>query len=384
MDTKRLFMLRILQLTLVILLLAGPQYLYAQADEMSRSIASAEHAIDQAMLQGQIPSLTIAVVKGDEIIWTGAYGYANLWARTPAVPSTVYLIGSTFKAMSTTALLQQMEAGKFKLDDAVKRYSGPIQIRNEFIDQAITFRQLLTHTSGLPAAFGPHSVWGDTTPDDLMTYLQRSLGAEAPPLTEVVYSNMAYTLIAYLMERFTGKPFRQHIKNQIFTPLEMTSTAFIPTPEMTERLAIPYVINGSSSRPIPAERLKADVWPAGIVYGTVTDQANWLIANLNNGVFKGRRIIGSETLDAMHTRQYDAFKGRIADLWGGDEAGYGLTWWTDIRDGERYFAHSGSVPGYTAFLQGNRDQRLGVAILTNGNRAHPHLIKLADQVMSLF
>ncbi len=86
----------------------------------------------------------------------------------------------------------------------------------------------------------------------------------------------------------------------------------------------------------------------------------------------------------MHTVQYDASKGRIADLWGGDEAGYGLTWWTDIRDGERFFAHSGSVPGYTAFLQGNRDQRLGVAILTNGNRAHPHLIKLADHVMSLF
>lgn len=375
---------RFTQYLALLLFLTGPLHLYAQTNAIDRDVADLERAIDQAMLEGQIPSLTIAVVKGEEIVWTGAYGYANLWARTPAVPSTVYLIGSTFKAMSTAALLQQMEAGKFSLDDPVKRYAGPMQIRNESPDKPITFRHLLTHTSGLPAAFGPHSVWGETTPDDLLTYLQRALRAEAPPETEVVYSNMAYTLIAYIMERFTGKPFRQHIKNEIFAPLEMTSTAFVPTAEMTERLAIPYIINESSNRPIPAERLKADVWPAGIVYGTVLDQANWLLANLNDGVFEGRQIIGSETLDIMHTRQLDAFKGPIADLWGGEEAGYGLTWWTDTRDGERFFAHSGSVPGYTAFLQGNRDQRLGVAILTNGNRAHPHLIKLADQAMALF
>jgi CubicO group peptidase (beta-lactamase class C family) len=170
---------------------------------------------------------------------------------------------------------------------------------------------------------------------------------------------------------------------RIFGPLEMTSTAFQPTPEMTERLAIPYELDDQTSRPVPAERLKADVWPAGIVYGTVLDQANWLIANLNDGVFKGRQIIGAATLDTMQTRQFDAFKGPIADLWGGEEAGYGLTWWTETRGEERFFAHSGSVPGYTAFLQGNRTRRTGVAILTNGDRAHPHLIRLADKALTL-
>ena len=47
------------------------------------------------------------------------------------------------------------------------------------------------------------------------------------------------------------------------------------------------------------------------------------------------------------------------------------------------FAHSGSLSGYTAFLLGNRDRKLGFAILTNGNRAHPHLFKLADRAMDL-
>ena len=130
-------------------------------------------------------------------------------------------------------------------------------------------------------------------------------------------------------------------------------------------------------------RLKASVWPAGIVYGTVLNQANWLIANLNDGVFKDKRLISDKTLEQMFTRQYDQFKGKIENLWGNETAGFGLTWWTQIRDRDRYIAHSGSVPGYTAFLLGNRDRKLGFAILTNGNRAHLHLFKLADQAIDL-
>jgi len=130
-------------------------------------------------------------------------------------------------------------------------------------------------------------------------------------------------------------------------------------------------------------RLKAAVWPAGLVYGTVLNQANWLIANLNGGVFKDKRIISEHSLEQMLTRQYDQFKGPVEGIWGNETAGFGLTWWVQTRDGDRYFAHSGSVPGYTAFLLGNRDRKLGFAILTNGNRAHPHLFKLADRAMDL-
>src|SRR5437588_12526880 len=85
----------------------------------------------------------------------------------------------------------------------------------------------------------------------------------------------------------------------------------------------------------------------------------------------------------MLMRQYDQFKGTIENIWGNEIAGFGLTWWTQVRDGERYISHSGSVPGYTAFLLGNRDRKLGFAILTNGDHAHPHLFKLADRAIDL-
>jgi CubicO group peptidase (beta-lactamase class C family) len=355
----------------------------AQTINLERVIPELEPEIQRALIEGKIPSASIALVSGDKVIWTGAYGYSNLWARTPATPSTTYLIGSTFKAMSTVALLQQMEKGKFKLDDRVNDYLTEFQIQKEDPKNPVTFRHLLTHTSGLPGGFGAFTVWGDTVPPPLEEYLRKELVISKPTGSAVIYSNPAYTLIGYLVQKFSGVPYKKYIQDNIFTPLEMNNTAFEPTPAMDERISMPYTVDEKTGSQLPAVRVKASVWPAGIVYGTIYDQANWLIANLNNGVFKGKRIIGEKTMEQMFTRQYDQFKGGIEGIWGNETAGFGLTWWSQVRDGDRYFAHSGSLSGYTAFLLGNRDRRLGFAILTNGNRAHPHLFKLADRAMDL-
>jgi CubicO group peptidase (beta-lactamase class C family) len=366
-----------------VMILALATLASGQTINVDRVVAELEPEIQRALLAGNIPSASIALISGDRVIWTNAYGYSNLWARTPATPNTVYLIGSTFKAMSTFALFQQMEQGKFKLDDPVNKYLGDLKIQGEDPQHPITFRHLLTHTSGLPADYGPFPVWGDTVPPSLEDYLRKSLKVTRPPLNRVEYSNMAYTLVAYLVQKFSGVPYKQYIQEHIFTPLEMTSTAFEPRPDMEERLSIPYTVDEKTGGQVGAQRTKASVWPAGLVYGTVLNQANWLIANLNGGVFKEKRLITEPNLEQMFTRQYDQFKGGIEGIWGNETAGFGLTWWTEVRDGDRYFAHSGSVPGYTAFLLGNRDRKLGFAILTNGNRAHPHLFKLADKAMDI-
>lgn len=357
--------------------------LYPQSKDSDSFTERMDFEIRKTMLEGKIPSVSVALVSGDEIIWTGSAGYSNLWAQTPAVPSTIYLIGSTFKTMSMYALLQQMEQGKFKLDDRVNDYLEEFKIQGDDEADPVTFRHLLTHTSGLPEAYGAHLVWGTTNPASLKDYLSSSLKLQHPPLTKVIYSNMAYTLIAYLIERFSGESYVKYIQEHIFDPLEMNDTAFMPRPDMEERLSIPYVVDRKTRHHVPTRRTKADVWPAGVVYGTVLDQANWLIANLNRGVFKDHRFISEETFQEVMTRQFDQFAGPIARGWLNETTGYGLTWWISERNGNKLFAHSGSVSGYTAFLAGNLDKKIGFAILTNGNRAHPHLYKLAIAALDL-
>ena len=359
-----------------------PVGLFGQEVDIKKVAAELEPEIRRAMVDGKIPSMTIALISGDKVIWTGAYGESNLWARTPATPNTVYLIGSTFKAMSTIALLQQMEKGKFKLDDPVSKYID-FSIPGDDPNNPVTFRHILTHTSGLDGDFGAIPVWSNDAPKTLDDFVRTVLKVKQPPGTKVEYSNAAFAFVGYLVEKFSGVPYRKYIKENIWDPLEMTSTAFDPTPEMDERLAVPYVVDKTTGNQKPALRIKAAVWPAGITYGTVLDQANWLILNLNNGVFKGKRIISESTMEQMFTLQYDKFKGGIEGIWGNETSGFGLTWWVQVRNGEHYFAHSGSVSGYTAFLLGNRDRKLGFAIMTNGNQAHPHLFRLADRAIDL-
>src|SRR6476646_12153950 len=102
-----------------------------QTVNLDRVLPELEPEIQRTLLAGNIPSASVALIAGDKVIWTNAYGYSNLWARTPATPNTVYLIGSTFKAMSTYALLQQVEQGKFKLDDPDNKYLTDIKIEGE-------------------------------------------------------------------------------------------------------------------------------------------------------------------------------------------------------------------------------------------------------------
>jgi CubicO group peptidase (beta-lactamase class C family) len=310
---------------------------------------------------------------------------SNLWARTPASTNTVYLIGSTFKAQSTVALLQQMERGAFALDDPVSTHlEDGLVIRGESRAQPVTFRHMLTHSSGMPVDFGPHAVWGETAPLPLDEYLRDSLRVATPPLEAVVYSNMAYSLVGWLVERYSGVEYQSYMRERIWGPLGMTSTAFQPTPEMEERLAVPYVPDERSGRPLATVRLKANVWPAGIVYGTVHDQARWVRFNLGDGSTNGERLLQRSTLDQMHTLQFPQLSdGPMAGGWGYESPGYGLTWWTTRRDGEAFFAHSGSVPGYTAFVMGNRTLGYGVALLSNGNAAHPHLVRLTNLALDL-
>ncbi|MGH9821040.1 MAG: serine hydrolase domain-containing protein, partial [Pyrinomonadaceae bacterium] len=344
---------------------------FGQTIDVQKVAADLEPEIRRAMIEGNIPSATVALVSGDKVIWTGSYGESNIWARTPATPNSVYLIGSTFKAMSTIALFQQMEQGKFKLDDPVSKYLD-FQIQGDDPKNPVTFRNLLTHTSGLEGDFGAVPVWSNDDVMKLDDFVHKSLKVAHPPMTKVEYSNAAFTLVGYLVQKFSGVPFRKYIEDNIWKPLEMTSTVFDPTPSVDERLAVPYVVDKTTGRQTPTTRIRAAVFPAGIVYGTVLDQANWLILNLNMGVFKGKRLISESTMNQMFTRQYDQFKGGIEGIWGNETAGFGLTWWVEERDGVHYFAHSGSVSGYTAYLLGDRDHKLGFAILTNGNSAHPH------------
>jgi CubicO group peptidase (beta-lactamase class C family) len=348
-----------------------------------RLAAVLDPEIERSLKAGRIPSLAVACVSGDRFVWTRSAGLANIRVKTPAACDTVYLIASTFKTMSATALLQLMDQGKFKLDDRVNDYLDGLEIKGENKRTPVTFRHLLTHTSGLPTDFGRHAVWDDASPPALADYLQGRLQLWRRPGTRVLYSNIAFTLVAHLVERLSGMPFKEYMRRHVFAPVEMRDTAFEPRADMAERLAIPYMpVRRRSGLYRPVDWVKADAWPAGVVYGTAVDMGRWLIAALNGGSYKGRRLVSEATFREMTKRQFDRFAGPINGGWLNETSGYGLAWWVSTVDGETIIAHSGSVNGYTAFIAGNLERRTGVVILTNGNKAHRWLYGLALKALA--
>src|SRR5215475_14840915 len=136
-SIKRLFAV----ISVATIVCAAASLTSGQTINIDRVVAELEPEIQRALLAGNIPSASVALISGDRVIWSNGYGYSNLWARTPATPNTVYLIGSTFKAMSTMALFQQMEQGKFKLDDRVNDYLTDFKIQGEDPQHPVTFRQ---------------------------------------------------------------------------------------------------------------------------------------------------------------------------------------------------------------------------------------------------
>ena len=93
LNTK--FLLAIINVWIISIVFATAAF--GQNIDVNKLAADLEPEIRRAMIEGKIPSATVALVSGDKVIWTGAYGESNLWSKTPATTNTVYLIGSTFK-----------------------------------------------------------------------------------------------------------------------------------------------------------------------------------------------------------------------------------------------------------------------------------------------
>lgn len=348
-----------------------------RSDAVARVVADLEPEIRRAMVAGDIPSVTMALTVGEEMVWSAGFGETNLRTRTPATPESVYIIASTLKTMVATVVVQLAEEGHFELDDPVGPHLGDVVIVGEDPARPITFRHLLTHRSGLGGGFSSVPVWADTVPQPMDAFVRTSLRIQGPPGEVIRYSNPAFTLLAHAVEVATGERFADEVRRRIWEPLGMRNTAFAPTPRMEEVLAVPYRPASGNGGLEPIARTRFAEWPAGGAWGTVEDQARWIMAAVNGGRLGDVELLDPAVAAAMQARQYDDLTGPMAGGWGGDGAGYGLGWWTATVGGERYIAHSGSVGGYTAFIHGNPDRGLGVALLTNGNRAHPHLVRLS-------
>ena len=310
--------------------------------------------VERTLADNGIPSMSIALVRGDSIVWKAAFGYANMRTRTPATTETLYSTGSSFKSVTATAVMQLVEQGKIRLDDPINRYLGESQVHDQ-PEKAVTFTHILSHWSGLKSGAETKPIWGRTLPKTLET-MTAGLSSVRPPETRWEYNNFAYGTAGLLVQKISGIEYEKYMVDNVLKPLGVTTPHPVyPSPDMVERMALPYKAGGSLGKPAPEVQVHFDVYPAGDIYLTAEDMARYLAAQLNGGVFGGKRILSEESVREMHKERF-----------GGD---YGFGFWIvhDTASGHTLIHHGGAIGGQRAFLIGDLDARVGVYYMTNSD-----------------
>ena len=331
--------------------------------------------ISRLVESGDIPSLQVCVVSGEEK-WVKGFGEQT-------DEETVFLVGSIQKVFVAISILQLYEEGLINLDDDVNTYM-PFSIRHpNYSDTPITIRMLLSHRSGLdatlPSEFAYDWVddnpqeWTRSFPEELVNisleeWLEMNLDEEGilykpsywlwEPDTRYSYSNNGYKILMCILERVTGQSIQDYMKENIFTPLQMDHTGFDST-EFMDVHATPHTRKNGNDTNIPLP-----VWNGQyMLRSSASDMGNLMTALMNDGVFEGAQILEKETVALMSTNTRRPFfipellKKLTID-------GYGMG--IEVCN-HGILGHGGSTVGFTAEFYFSPSKNIGFVRLSNVN-----------------
>jgi CubicO group peptidase (beta-lactamase class C family) len=327
----------------------------ASALELARTWVEAERAYEA------LPAVSVAVVAGQEVLWSAGYGVADLASKKPATADTIYSICSISKLFTSVALMREKEAGRVRLEDPVGKYLSWFRLARTEGEGDVTVEGVLTHASGLPRE-SDFPYWSPPefkfpTHDDIVAKIN-SQSALYTPETHFEYSNLGLTLAGEIVAATSGGSYADYARTNILDPLHLSST----TPEMPEAERGKRLATGYSARDREGQRralpffLARGIAPAAGYASTANDLAafaRWQLRLLEKG---GKEILKATTLKEMYRVHWT--EPDLKTMWG-----LGFTIW---RDDNRFFVgHGGSCPGYRTQLLIQPDERVATVFLTN-------------------
>ncbi|PZN08214.1 MAG: serine hydrolase [Bacillota bacterium] len=329
-------------------------------------------AVRTGIEAGVFPGAVVLVARHGRIVKHQAYGHALKYAtdREPLPPSawlpmrpdTVFDLASVTKLFTSIAVMQLAERARIDLDDPVAKYVPEFGLAGK---DFVTVRQLLAHTSGLPA-WRPLYTWPGTPADRLRAVLETPL--TDPPGTVYRYSDLGMIVLGVLVERVSGLPLDRYIAEHITEPLGMRDTMFNPPASLRERIAAteyqPWTNRSlvwGSVHDENAHALGGVAGHAGL-FSTARDLAVLAQALLNGGRYGNARILKPQTVSAMMVNQLPEMLGNDHGL--GWELNQG--WYMDALASPFTAGHTGYTG--TSLVIDPRSETV-VVLLTN--RVHP-------------
>lgn len=323
---------------------------------------------EQAMKDSGVPGLAIAVVHNDKVIFLEGFGVRKVDEPAKVDADTVFQLASVSKPITSTLIAMLVSEGKLSWDDPIIKHNPTFRLKDDYVTKHVTFRDLLSHRSGLP----DHA--GDSLEDlgfDRAAVLAKlkSYDLDNHFRSEYAYTNFGITEAAVAAAATTGVPWDDLIAEKLFKPLGMnnTSAKFSAFRDAENRAYTHVPVN---------DKLVADgKWaakytrdpdaqsPAGGISSTARDMAQWMRLQLAEGNFNGQSMIKVEAISETHKPQiltsYDPTTGKAGF--------YGLCWnvATDV-DGHIFWKHSGEfMLGARSVVSLCPEENLGIVVLAN-------------------
>ncbi len=214
------------------------------------------------LTEQNIPGYALAVIQNGNIIVHRGYGVMDLQSRKPVTPQTVFGLASLTKTFTALTLLTLVDQGKVGLDDTLDMYVSNLTPPY----QKLTVRQLASMTAGVPKEVPQEVIWKNQLP------ILENTPLMSQPGTAFLYSNFSYRLLGDVIEKASGKPYFELVKERIFTPLQMTSSGTTVEFASSGMLASPYGDNNGQSQVRSVEyKNPAISFSAGMLASTVDD-----------------------------------------------------------------------------------------------------------------
>ncbi len=337
-----------------------------------------ESFVFEKVRKTRLPSVATAVVRGNDVVWSGAVGFRDLANGLAATPRSLYGIGSVTKSFTALAIMQLAEQGKLSVNDPVDRFL-PFTICPQ--GEKVRLWHLLSHSSGIPGlayaecfinnVTGADAGWLPISSVEDMLAFMKNAGewAITKPGERWFYLNEGYYLLSAIIEKVSGQKFYDYIHDRIFAPLGMERSYFRKVEvEKDGELALPYLVMQDGER-----RLSA--YPYGLtgdggILSSVLDMAKYVGMYLGWGKAgsTGEQLVSKESIEEMQTPRVKTPP--EGNPFGDYRYAYGLGVLENFL-GRRLVGHSGSVGVSTAYMGFIPSENLGVVVLANGSGYTP-------------
>jgi len=264
--------------------------------------------VQEAIRDGQIPGAVVLIGHDGQVIYRKAFGERALEPRHEAMTlDTIFDLASLTKVVATTtAVMQLVEKGQVRVNEPVAKYVPEFAENGK---EETTVRELLTHHSGLPKDIDLSPPWEGRETALRMAYAEKPIYA---PGSQFLYSDVNYIVLGALVERVSGLPLNEYCQQNIFAPLKMTQTRFLPPAAWLPKIApTQYDEHDKMLRGVvhdPTARRMGGVAGHAGVFSTADDLAKFAEALLNGGAglsssISSPSILSPLTVEKMTTPQ---------------------------------------------------------------------------------